>query len=69
MKTFIVAYMDYFDNDLTQTKVEAETIEEAVLSRLGIKGYDTSDWTKMRYHEIKDEAFNCDSLVSAYELD
>ena len=69
MKTFIVAYISYFDNILTQERIEAENAIDAMCQVLiSKKGY-LSDMGFKTEEDVKFYAFDSDSMVSAFELE
>ncbi len=69
MKRYCVAYMDYFNNDITQKFILAESERDAMINLLRENGFDTDHFTvDMLAEDIQQLAFNCDSLVSAIEV-
>lgn len=65
MKTFVIAYMNFFDNNLCLEKVNALSKDEALgiaLKKLNLEGFFESE------EDIKSYAFDCDSLIEAIEI-
>ncbi len=69
MKKFVVAYMDYMNNDLNQQVIEGYTPVHVMLTMLKLKDYDISETSHLVTEEdVKQFAFDCDCMVSAYEI-
>ncbi len=72
MKKYCIAYMNYFDNIMTQEIVEAYFIENALhqaLNKAGVILDDDKDFDYSKNEEqLKQLAFDCDCMVSAIEL-
>lgn len=64
MKKYIVAYISFFDNVLTQEVVFAESEYNAILSKLSLD----SDSTPSSVEELKQLAFDMDCMVSAIQI-
>ena len=66
MTKFCVAYVDFFDNELTQKVVEATNEMDAVV----VAGHATTEekrsWSNTQ--EMEDYFFDGDSLISVIEL-
>lgn len=69
MKTFVVAYMSFFDNDLTQEIVTADTPQEAIWkhSKLQDPCWDPTEAGK-DVETIKEYLFGCDVLAAVIEV-
>ena len=69
MKTFVVAYMNFFDNDLTQEVVTADTPEQAFWkhSKLQDSGWESRD-AGNSVEEIREYLFGCDILSAVIEI-
>lgn len=68
MKTFVVAYINWFDNDLKMTKVEDESAIKALYTGAYINGLDTSDLHTVDPEEFKQFCFDCDCMMEVYEV-
>lgn len=68
MKRFIVSYIDWFDYDLKMIEVQAESEIEALYAGAFIFKIDTSDIHTMSIEEFKQECFNMDCMMSAFEI-
>ena len=66
MKTFVVAYVSFHDNDLKQELVHASSSEEAMVMSSFIHGF--SFPTPLTEELIKSTIFNADALISAMEV-
>lgn len=68
MRKFIVAYMSFFDNNLTQEVIYAHTELEAASKKLSSEGYDyhTEDYKTL--DDLAKELFNSDAVISVYEV-
>ena len=69
MKTFVVAYSNFFDNDLTLEIVTADTPEEAIWKHSKLQDpcwlpEDIDDEVEV----IKEYLFNCDVLAAVIEI-
>lgn len=65
MKTFVVAYLNFFDNDLKVEKVKANTEVEAIKKYLG------GEWVfpeGATLNDIQDICFNADTCINAIEV-
>lgn len=64
MKTFVIGYLDFFDNELKLEKVQAENAVDALIRYLGmdIPNSDPS------VEDIKNAAFDSDICVSIMEI-
>lgn len=68
-KTYVVAYTNFFDNDLTQEIVTASSRVEACCIVLEGKGWDISEWLPYSYETLRSEAFSGDTQISALCLE
>lgn len=68
MKIFIVAYMTFFENVMEMEQVEADSEFEALKNYMGGKNWEL-DADIDTVEKLKEFAFNCDSVIGAYELD
>lgn len=68
MPKYCVAYINFYDNIMTQEIVKAKTELDALRTSLEINGYDSSDEKFSSIEEVKQFAFDCDSMVSAIEI-
>jgi hypothetical protein len=69
MKTFVVAHTNFFDNDLTQEIVTADTPEEAIWKHSKLldpcwEHLDAGD----NVEDIEEYLFNSDILASVIEI-
>lgn len=69
MKTFVVAYMNFFDNDLIQEIVTADTPEEAIWKHSKLldpcwKPSEVGD----NVEDMVQYLFDCDTLASVIEI-
>lgn len=64
MNKYIVAFISFHDNELTQELIEADSEVEAVKIKLGETLY--GDETTLE--ELKSLAFDCESMISVYKL-
>lgn len=73
MNKYIVAYISLFENQLTQTLVEATSERDAMLKYLAEKQDITFEEDELLAMEDADQlvecCFNMDSNISAYKLD
>lgn len=65
MKTFVVAYVSFYDNELKQEIVQADSTAEAMVMSSFIHGY---SFTSLDDEVIKSAMFNADILISAMEV-
>ncbi len=65
MKTFVVAYLDFFDNDLKMKKIEASTDVDAVKKYLG-DGWNFPEGATL--DDIQNICFNADVCVNVIEV-
>ncbi len=65
MKTYIVAYVSFHDNNLKQELVRADSVAEAMVMSSFIHGM---SFTSLDEETIKYAMFNADSLISAMEV-
>lgn len=65
MKRFCVAYINYFDNDLRQKIVEADSEKSAVIRAFGLN-YAFDEATDLE--AAKCNAFNADEMFSVIEI-
>lgn len=69
MKNFVIAYINFFDNEILMKKVEAENETKAVIEYLTKQyGYDFSEWADVTLDEIQQLCFDCDSMVGVTEI-
>lgn len=68
MKTFVVAYIDWFDYNLKMTDIRAESEIRALYIAADYFGLDTSDLHTIDPKEFKQFCFNCDCMMEAYEI-
>ncbi len=68
MKRFVVAYMDLFNNNLTQEIIKSNSSMGALWTKLVNQGWDMSGTRFENEEELKQFAFDCDCMVSAYEI-
>ena len=71
MKLFAVAYISFFDSELTTEIVVAKTIKDAILDHSKIKGDGVISWIKGMpedIFDIKHEFFNVDSMIDVVEI-
>ena len=69
MKKYAVAYMNFFDNELTIEFVEAETEKQAIFSHSKMQS--DSGWSEElsdNLDEIKQAFFDGDTLVDVKEI-
>lgn len=66
MKTFVVGFLDFFDNDLQLNKVQAENPIDAIKTSGFVEGYDFPVNATM--DEIEDIMLDCDSVISVIEV-
>lgn len=66
MKTYVVAYVLFHDNDLKQELVTATSVEEAMMMSSFIHGF--SFPTPLTEELIKSTIFNADALITAMEV-
>lgn len=64
---FATAFMDYFNNELTIEFCLAVDAFDAMKQRLEQEGY-TVDNSIIEIQEIKQFAFDCDSMIDAAEV-
>lgn len=64
MNKYIVAFISFHDNELTQELIEADSEVEAVKIKLGETLY--GDETTLE--ELKSLAFDCEAMISVYKL-
>ncbi len=69
MKTFVVAYVSLFDNDLTQEIVTADTPEEAIWkhSKFADPCWEPSE-AGDKLEDIEGYLFDCDILATVTEI-
>lgn len=67
---FIVAYISFFDNELTQELVVAKDWREAVIKRVGADYLDdfAVQLAGMEQEDLGDFFFDVDAQLSVYEL-
>ena len=72
MKKFVTAYISFFDHGLNQEIVEAASEYDALIAMLQQEGYDFDgyDGDKKTYtiEQLKSQAFDCDCMISAIEI-
>lgn len=68
MNTYVVAYVSLFDHDLKQFTVKAKSASEAMIIGLCQEGWNFEGADDLTLEEIKTEAFNGDTLISAYKI-
>lgn len=81
MKTFIVAHVDFFDNDIKLEKIEAPTWQEAVEKHSKYPYKETEESSGQSAAELsknypdytpeesfKQACFDCDSMMNWFEL-
>ena len=66
MAKFCVAYIDFFDNDLQQKIVEADSMFDAVVTAGHAKEEDREYC--LSHDDMQDYFFNGDSAISVIEL-
>ena len=81
---YAVAYMNFFDNDLQMTQVDAENPVQAMVegARILMKASDDDEWLNEflenipgsdqygeRIEEIRQEFFNADSLIAVMPME
>lgn len=66
MKTFVVGFLSFFDNDLCLNKVQAENPVDAIKTSGFVEGYDIPVNATM--DEIQEIMFNYDSVISVIEV-
>lgn len=64
MNKYVVAFISFHDNILTQEIIEAESEFEAIKAKLGTDCYGD----EQSVEELKSLAFDCDCMVSAYKI-
>jgi len=69
MKKFIVAFIGFHDNALTQELIYAETGIDAMCQVLLGRVWDLSYENFVTEEDVKTYAYDCDSMISAFELD
>jgi len=67
MRKFIVAYLSFFENNLTQEVIWAETELEAASKKLSCAGYDYPIADYETLEDLAKELFNSDAVISVYE--
>lgn len=67
MKQYCVAYISFFDNDLLQTFIWADSEKEAVLKYPGLEHFFTTEDTTIE--EAKCNAFDSDCMFSVIEIE
>ncbi len=65
MKTYVVAYVSFHDNNLQQEIVNANSSAEAMVMSSFIHGF---SFTSLDDETIKNTIFNADALISAMEV-
>lgn len=69
MKNFVIAYINFFDNEILMKKVEAENETKAVIEYFTEQyGYDFSEWADVTLDEIQQLCFDYDSMVGVTEI-
>lgn len=71
MKTFAVAFISFFDNELIVQFIKAETFQKAVMKYSSevwnmFDGFDVEE--KKTLEEWKQFSFDCDSMIDAREV-
>ena len=69
MSRYCVAYISFFNNDLHQKIIEAESEIDALFQTLKISGSDASDADLSTVAELKEFAYECDGMISAIKID
>lgn len=67
MKKYAISYMDFFNNDLKMELIETETEIEAL--KIAFEKLHEIEPVGKTTEDIKDEAFDCDSLVACIEVE
>jgi hypothetical protein len=69
MKTFVVAYISFFENRIEQRIVKADTAISAQLYFLASKGWDINECGRVETEETLNElCSNCDVDITAIEI-
>lgn len=72
MKKYVVAYINFFDNELKMSIIEAENEVDACKQYLKIKEFnENNDWINNlpnNLENLRDEIFNTDSQINAIEI-
>ncbi len=66
MKTYVVAFIDFFENVLKLTKIEAEDEVEAAKRYLGTEVWELREGATLE--DIQDTCFNCDCCINVIEV-
>lgn len=66
MAKFCVAYINFFDNDLQQKIVEADSMFDAVVTAEFAQSEETGNWSD--YESMQQYFFYGDSAISVIEL-
>lgn len=66
MTKFCVAYINFYDNNLQQKMVEANSIFEAVVAAEFAQSEETGNWSD--YESMQQYFFDGDSAISVIEL-
>lgn len=68
MRKFIVAYMSFFENELTQEVILANTPLEAASKKLSSQGYDYPAEDYSDVDGLARDLFNSDAVISVMEI-
>jgi hypothetical protein len=68
MRKFIVAYMSFFENNLTQEVIFAHTPLEAAIKKLESQGYLYEVEQFCDVEGLSKELFNSDAVISVMEI-
>lgn len=65
---WVVAYIDFFENDLKMSTTFAETEIEALYNTAAIFDFDTGDFKTTDPEEFKDFCSECDCAIEVYNI-
>ena len=68
MKNYIVFYIDWYNHTPESTRVNALTINDAMVSVASDKGYDFRYAQSFLENDLKQEFFNSDCMLHAHEV-
>lgn len=73
MPRYVVSYIDWHSNNLTSEIVTANSWHDAVFKHSRVAKDLNSDWhsdlMKLDHEGVKQEFYNCDSMIEAIEID
>jgi hypothetical protein len=71
MTRYAVAYISFHDNDMKMQIIDANSERNALIFTLKLQGWETSDLDLLKAtpEELKQYAFDCDSMIGAIALE